>query len=1022
MRPANERGIALITVLLVTALVSALLVGFTASVMSDQRFRSVDRDRQEAFYAAHAGLEKLTADLGNFFRTNYAPTAAQINALTAAPPVLPSVTFPPGNTGYAVAWALSDANGNPRGTARTISSGPYQGLIALLTQYTLESTALTASGGEVHLRRSLETVAIPVFQFGVFSDTDLSFFPGPNFNFGGRVHTNGNLFLAGPAASNLAFNDRMTAVGEVIRQNMSNSAAITLPATHDGIVRLPRAPGCPAAAGACRDLLATEGSLQGFLGSPANPAWTNISLTSYNGYIRNGATGARPLNLAVLTSGGANPDIVRRPAANENVVNPLLFGERYFSKASLRILLSDAAADITNLPTVTATPPVSLDGNWNNAPPNNGTPYGPVDATHPPIATTQGPATTTVNALVAAAGTTITVNGILPLEFQIPPILKLNGVDVVCTGRLADRFTGCITPVSAAGSIVSLPAAAPLYAAYSPTTATTNATVLSASADLRVVSTAAFAPTTFWVTDAANNRVQLISCSGYTTAPALNDQLLNCQGNTQAIAANSTITNNSLSAAGTSTIGGFIKIEMQDNANVWTDVTMEILNYGIGGPNLAGQICDDPTLNAILRIQRLKDNGGVGAGFPANGCAYSTVTVAGVPTGTTSLDSRDYWPNVLFDPREALQRDTNPGPGTGVLGLRLGGVMHYVALDVRNLSRWLTGVAPYNAGTGTQALNNLGTGYAVYFSDRRNNRDANSLETGEFGWEDIMNRANQNGAEDNALEPPVPPSTVSPEDVNANGLLDLYGRLPSYNGTANSVPPGAAAPLDLNARPTTAVNRGQAQVNRAILFRRALKLINGDDGDAIPDIVAPGLAIVAETPVYIHGNWNARALGMNATWNQPHVATSVAADAVTLLSSNWNDTTYSFANPYDRTQRDRPAQSYYRVAVIAGKNPSFQLPAWAPVASDFGTDGGVHNFLRFLEEGGTLNYRGSLASFYYARQAIGIYKCCTTVYGAPTRAYSFDVDFLNPALLPPLTPVFRDLNTLGFSQETRPGR
>jgi hypothetical protein len=44
------------------------------------------------------------------------------------------------------------------------------------------------------------------------------------------------------------------------------------------------------------------------------------------------------------------------------------------------------------------------------------------------------------------------------------------------------------------------------------------------------------------------------------------------------------------------------------------------------------------------------------------------------------------------------------------------------------------------------------------------------------------------------------------------------------------------------------------------------------------------------------------------------------------------------------------------------------------------------------------------------------------VYGVPVREYAFDTDFLNPALLPPLTPVFRDLNALGFTQETRPGK
>jgi hypothetical protein len=60
--------------------------------------------------------------------------------------------------------------------------------------------------------------------------------------------------------------------------------------------------------------------------------------------------------------------------------------------------------------------------------------------------------------------------------------------------------------------------------------------------------------------------------------------------------------------------------------------------------------------------------------------------------------------------------------------------------------------------------------------------------------------------------------------------------------------------------------------------------------------------------------------------------------------------------------------------------------------------------------------------FFYNRQAVGTYKCCTTVYGPPLRKYGFDIDFLTPSKLPPLTPVFRDMNTVGFSQDLRPGK
>ena len=92
-------------------------------------------------------------------------------------------------------------------------------------------------------------------------------------------------------------------------------------------------------------------------------------------------------------------------------------------------------------------------------------------------------------------------------------------------------------------------------------------------------------------------------------------------------------------------------------------------------------------------------------------------------------------------------------------------------------------------------------------------------------------------------------------------------------------------------------------------------------------------------------------------------------------------------------------------------------------SADFGTDGGAHNFLRYLEDGDqAVNYRGSLATFFYSRQSTAPFKCCNTVYSAPTRNYAFDTDFLNPALLPPNTPVFRDLNAVGFAQELRPGK
>src|SRR5207344_606384 len=82
-------------------------------------------------------------------------------------------------------------------TGTTIAAGPYQGFKGLVTHYNIMVTARSGAGAEIRMRRELQTVAVPVFQFGLFSEGSLAFHSSDDFNFGGRVHTNGDLFLAG---------------------------------------------------------------------------------------------------------------------------------------------------------------------------------------------------------------------------------------------------------------------------------------------------------------------------------------------------------------------------------------------------------------------------------------------------------------------------------------------------------------------------------------------------------------------------------------------------------------------------------------------------------------------------------------------------------------------------------------------------------------------------------------------------------------------------------------------------------
>ena len=290
---------ALITVMMVMMLISVLMVGFVAAIVADNRASGLDRDQTQAYAASHAGLEKLTSDLSTLFTVDFSPSAAQVNALAATQPSVYGFTYmaPNGGSGYTVTFT-PDASGNPKPldavNGTQIKSGPYQGFKGIITQYDITTTARSTGGAEVRMRRSLQTIAVPVFQFGMFSETDLAFHAGESFAFGGRVHTNANLYLANGTGETLTLFDRVTALGEIVRTHLPNGLLTT--SGYDGPVRVPLTistnPTPPASS--FRDLLRNEGSLTGTIGSSVNePKWTLVSVGTYSSNIRNGRTGAK---------------------------------------------------------------------------------------------------------------------------------------------------------------------------------------------------------------------------------------------------------------------------------------------------------------------------------------------------------------------------------------------------------------------------------------------------------------------------------------------------------------------------------------------------------------------------------------------------------------------------------------------------------------------------------------------------------------------------------------------------------
>ncbi len=914
----SSRGFTLIASLLILVLLSGVAAGLLYMVTSEAKMGGNDMEANLAYYGAESGMEKLTADLSALYSQYMIPTNAQIQALKTNPPtssMVSSINYTE-TIGYP-----TDANGNPISTWNTVSSGSNQGLYAEIIPMTLQVIATRPAGATVNMTRKVEVALIPVFQFGVFCGYDCSYFPGPNFSFGGRVHTNQNLFLA--AGGDLVFNDKIQAYNQIIMDRLENGHLTS--SGYGGTVYVPKAAsGCPLNSfpptGSNCVALPGAGTVPGdaswsggypTIGGVANPNFPSLSSGTLNGFVVNSLTGAKNMQLPfVQNSCTSNPPpctdpiaIIRKPLVGETPTSAL-GSSRLYNKAQIRILLADTVADLH---------------------PERGT--GALDAD----------------------------------DVQFVPG---NGIVLGSMG-------GASGALSQSGG--SLNGQTEYFGLAKITTPT-----------------------------ATNNWVAPYGTAGWTSYPLLGE-----------------LTTTGIPTNGQ---GAWMRIEYLDNGATpaWHGITRDWLSYSFtrkyntpptGPTGTAG--ADPYNPNAIIILQQ-----------QING-----TNQAGAST------QNNFFPINIYDTREGEMRDSTNG-------CAVNGVMSMVEINVGNLAMWLAGQGPYSGDVGKTVNLANQNGYILYFSDHRGmlpdpnypngaGSPANTIN-GEAGLEDVVNSSQplSSATPDGVLEP-ASYYTYSPEDVDQNGILDNWGGKNlgyGFGMNTNQVPPNPYMTTGCS----TASGPPVPMTNAVSGARHALRLVAGGMNAAatsyLPvrwDTGGGGFTVASENPVYVLGNYNSASTdpfwgGGSAT--TPHSAAAIIADAVTLLSNNWNDLN-SFTNPVAVANRTATT-SYYRMAVAGGKNIPFPSPGWANTAgiNDFGTDGGLHNFLRYLENWGgqSLNYNGSLVSMYYSEYATGTFKCCTTVYSPPTRKYYFDTQFLNPANLPPGTPMFQDVVSLSYHQNFTP--
>ncbi|GEM_PF-1182335 len=172
-----------------------------------------------------------------------------------------------------------------------------------------------------------------------------------------------------------------------------------------------------------------------------------------------------------------------------------------------------------------------------------------------------------------------------------------------------------------------------------------------------------------------------------------------------------------------------------------------------------------------------------------------------------------------------------------------------------------------------------------------------------------------------------------------------------------------------------------------------------------------GLTISTNGALYVQGTYNAPD---GLTWDEDTFASSgegvevpaaLVADAIMLLSDEWDNKNSGLTNKSKRT----PTDTVYSTALVMGNVPSTSSGSYS---------GGLENFPRFLEfwGGKTASYRGSLIRLFRS-EAFNAKWRGGNVYSPPKRNWAFHTGFRDAP--PPLDVGPRKFRKVYFKELTK---
>ena len=166
-----RRGMALLYTVFAVVAAATLVSTMLAMSMASDRTATTKRRNGRAQYLAEGAVEVAKREVASAIANWKVPPATGTVVIDATP-----VT-------YAIA---------PSGFDSIVTDAA--GVQTIVTGYALEATA-SVEGHSFRAHRLINAESTPVFQFAVFYTDDLEINPGPSMTLGGRVRSNGDIYL-----------------------------------------------------------------------------------------------------------------------------------------------------------------------------------------------------------------------------------------------------------------------------------------------------------------------------------------------------------------------------------------------------------------------------------------------------------------------------------------------------------------------------------------------------------------------------------------------------------------------------------------------------------------------------------------------------------------------------------------------------------------------------------------------------------------------------------------------------------